>query len=148
MRSISIAILTVISAMPSAADEMSVRLKQARGLDKVESNCGACHSLDYIPMNSPFLNAAGWEAEVAKMISAFGAPIDRADADVIAAYLKENYGMPALAPSPVSRPRAEVPVPIPRPTPQLTSGPGPKRIHFAAAPRWPWRFGLLWHWRR
>jgi hypothetical protein len=26
-------------------------------------------------MNSPFLNAAGWDAEVTKMIAAFGAPI-------------------------------------------------------------------------
>jgi DMSO/TMAO reductase YedYZ molybdopterin-dependent catalytic subunit len=27
---------------------------------------GACHSLDYIVMNSPFLDAAHWDAEVAK----------------------------------------------------------------------------------
>jgi sulfite dehydrogenase (cytochrome) subunit B len=92
MRSISIAVMTAIMAMPAAADEKPVRLKQAPGLDKVESNCGACHSLDYIPMNSPFLNAAGWDAEVAKMIDAFGAPIDQADAKVIADYLTKNYG--------------------------------------------------------
>jgi hypothetical protein len=45
-----------------------------------------------MPMNSPFLNAAGWDAEVAKMINAFGAPIDAADAKIIADYLKSNYG--------------------------------------------------------
>jgi hypothetical protein len=43
-------------------------------------------------MNSAFLNAAGWDAEVAKMINAFGAPIDQADAKAIADYLKSNYG--------------------------------------------------------
>jgi hypothetical protein len=34
-------------------------LKQAPGLNKIEVNCGSCHSLDYIPMNSPFLNSPG-----------------------------------------------------------------------------------------
>jgi hypothetical protein len=43
-------------------------------------------------MNSPFPNAALWDAEVAKMINAYGAPIDGADAKVIADYLKANYG--------------------------------------------------------
>jgi hypothetical protein len=43
-------------------------------------------------MNSPFLNAAGWDAEVTKMIKAYGAPIDDEDAKAIAAYLKANYG--------------------------------------------------------
>ena len=62
------------------------------GLDKVEANCGACHSLDYIQMNSPFLDAAGWNAEVAKMIKAFGAPVDDADAKAIVDYLTKNYG--------------------------------------------------------
>ena len=43
-------------------------------------------------MNSPFLDAARWDAEVAKMIKSFGAPIDPADAKTIGDYLKENYG--------------------------------------------------------
>ena len=43
-------------------------------------------------MNSPFLNAAGWTAEVTKMIKAMGAPIDDADAKAIADYLAKNYG--------------------------------------------------------
>jgi sulfite dehydrogenase (cytochrome) subunit B len=75
-----------------ANDETSVHLKPAP-VDKVETNCSACHSLDYIPMNSPFLNGTGWDAEVSKMITAFGAPIDPKDAEVIADYLKENYGL-------------------------------------------------------
>jgi hypothetical protein len=51
----------------------------------------ACHSLDYIQMNSPFLSAAVWDAEVGKMIKAFGAPIEDADAAAIKDYLKQNY---------------------------------------------------------
>jgi sulfite dehydrogenase (cytochrome) subunit B len=43
-------------------------------------------------MNSPFLNAAQWDAKIAKMIKAFGAPIDPADAKTIGDYLKQNYG--------------------------------------------------------
>jgi len=78
--------------VPAAAKEKPVHLKQAPGLDKVEANCVACHSLDYIEMNSPFLNSAQWDAEVAKMIHAMGAPIDAADAKVIADYLTKNYG--------------------------------------------------------
>ncbi len=107
MRSISIVVMTATLALPAAAEKKPVRLKQAPGIEKVESNCGACHSLDYIPMNSSFLNSAGWDAEVAKMINAFSAPIDQADAKVIADYLKENYGMPAMAPSPVFPPRRD-----------------------------------------
>jgi hypothetical protein len=48
-------------------------------------------SLAYIPMNSPFLDAKGWDAEVTKMIKAYGAPIDDADAKAIAEYLSKNY---------------------------------------------------------
>ena len=74
------------------AEEKPVELKKAPGLDKVEANCAACHSLDYIQMNSPYPNAALWDAEVTKMIKAFGAPITDADAKAIAEYLKKNYG--------------------------------------------------------
>jgi mono/diheme cytochrome c family protein len=94
MRSIAIAaLMTALTAIAAVADERPVQLKQAPGLDKIEGNCAGCHSLDYVPMNSPFLSAAGWDAEVAKMINAFGAPIDQADAKIIADYLKSNYGM-------------------------------------------------------
>ena len=48
--------------------------------------------MDYIPLNSPFLDSGGWNAEVTKMIKAFGAPISAADAKVIADYLSANYG--------------------------------------------------------
>jgi mono/diheme cytochrome c family protein len=92
MRLIAIVLFGLLTAAPAAAEEKPVVLKQAPGLDKVEANCGACHSLDYIQMNSPFPNAALWDAEVAKMINAFGAPIGETDAQAIAEYLKANYG--------------------------------------------------------
>jgi mono/diheme cytochrome c family protein len=89
---IVLAVLTLALAAPAFADESSIALKKAPGLDKVEANCAACHSLDYIPMNSPFPNAALWDAEVNKMIKAYGAPIDEADAKAIKEYLAKNYG--------------------------------------------------------
>jgi mono/diheme cytochrome c family protein len=93
MRSIAIAAaMTAVVLGSATADEKPIALKQGPGLDRVEGNCAGCHSLDYVPMNSPFLNASGWDAEVAKMINAFGAPIDQADAKIIADYLKSNYG--------------------------------------------------------
>ncbi|MGH6664777.1 MAG: cytochrome c [Pseudolabrys sp.] len=92
MRTFLIAVLATLMAGTAFADEQTIKLKQGPGVDKVEGNCGACHSLAYIPMNSPFLNAAGWSGEVTKMIKAFGAPIDEADAKAIADYLAKNYG--------------------------------------------------------
>jgi sulfite dehydrogenase (cytochrome) subunit B len=74
------------------ADETDIVLKEGHGRDIVLNNCGACHSVDYIQMNAPFLDKAGWDAEVTKMIKAFGAPIDDADAKEIATYLSANYG--------------------------------------------------------
>jgi mono/diheme cytochrome c family protein len=92
MRTIAFAVFAALVALPAAADEPVIDLKQAPGLDKVQGNCGACHSLDYVQMNSPFLNAAGWGAEVTKMIKAYGAPIGDDDAKAIADYLAKNYG--------------------------------------------------------
>jgi mono/diheme cytochrome c family protein len=92
MRTILIAFAAAMIALPAAAEEKPVDLKKAPGLDKVEGNCAACHSLDYIQMNSPYPNAALWDAEVTKMIKVYGAPITEADAKAIADYLKKNYG--------------------------------------------------------
>ena len=89
---LAVAAFAALLTVPAAAEEPVVELKPGLGLDKVEGNCAACHSLAYIQMNSPFLNAAGWNAEVGKMIKAFGAPISDADANEIADYLVKNYG--------------------------------------------------------
>jgi mono/diheme cytochrome c family protein len=92
MRTIVIAAAAGLLAAQALADEQAIKLKPGAGLDKVESNCQACHTLAYIPMNSVYLNAAGWDAEVTKMIKAYGAPVDDADAKAIKAYLTANYG--------------------------------------------------------
>jgi mono/diheme cytochrome c family protein len=88
----AIAFAAALIALPASADEQIIKLKPGPGLDKVEANCAACHSLSYIPMNSPFLDAAGWDATVKKMINALKAPIDPADAKAITDYLAKNYG--------------------------------------------------------
>ena len=92
MRTLAICVAAALISLPALADETSIELKHAPGLDQVENNCGACHSLDYIQMNSPFPNAALWDAEVTKMIKAYGAPISDADAAAIKDYLVKNYG--------------------------------------------------------
>jgi sulfite dehydrogenase (cytochrome) subunit B len=92
MRVFFVLVAALAIVLPATAAEQPVELKKAPGLDKVEGNCSGCHSLDYIVMNSPFPSAALWDAEVTKMIKAFGAPISEADAKTIADYLKANYG--------------------------------------------------------
>jgi hypothetical protein len=81
------------AAGTAGAQESKVQLKDGPGKDKA-MQCVACHSLDYIQMNSRFLDKAGWTAEVNKMINVLKAPIAKEDADVIASYLSENYGKP------------------------------------------------------
>ncbi|MCS7284144.1 MAG: cytochrome c [Hydrogenobacter thermophilus] len=76
----------------SFAGEEKVRLKDGEGKALVEANCSVCHSLDYIQMNSPFLDKKGWEAEVNKMIKAFGAPVKQEDVPKIVEYLTKYYG--------------------------------------------------------
>ena len=93
MRVVVVAMIAAFAgATATGAEERPVALKPGPGLEQVEGHCGACHSLDYIQMNSPFLDAAGWNAEVTKMMKAFGAPVDDADAKAIVDYLAKNYG--------------------------------------------------------
>jgi mono/diheme cytochrome c family protein len=75
-----------------AADEASIELAAGDGLIETRSACAACHSLDYIVMNSPFLDQAGWEKTVTKMIKVMGAPIAPEQAAIIVQYLASRYG--------------------------------------------------------
>ena len=45
-------------------------------------------------MNSVFLSPDVWKAEVTKMRTAFGAPIDDDTANIILQYLTTNYAVP------------------------------------------------------
>jgi len=78
---------------PASSDELAV----GPGREKA-AQCGSCHSLDYIRMNSRFLDLAGWTTVVNKMANAFGAPIPKDDVDAIARYLAEHYGRPPTTP--------------------------------------------------
>lgn len=86
------AFFLALAAMPLMADEGAVRLKDSGGRQLVEANCVMCHSLDYIQMNSPFLDRKGWEASVSKMVKVMGAPISEQDAKIIVDYLAAQYG--------------------------------------------------------
>jgi sulfite dehydrogenase (cytochrome) subunit B len=92
MRQIFVGLAALLGAANAYAQENPVPLKAGAGLEVVEKDCGACHSLDYPRINSPFLNRQGWEAEVNKMIKVFGAPIEPADTKIIIDYLAANYG--------------------------------------------------------
>jgi sulfite dehydrogenase (cytochrome) subunit B len=90
---VAAALLAAASAT-ALAEEKPVPLKPGPGQDVVDANCGACHSLDYIRTNAPFMTGKVWEAEVSKMIKVFGAPIEPADAKTIIEYLTKSYGTP------------------------------------------------------
>lgn len=90
---LGMALLALVQATGAQAEEKPVPLKDAPGREAVENNCAACHSLDYPRTNAPFLDRKGWEAEVNKMINAFGAPIAPPDAKTIVDYLVANYGI-------------------------------------------------------
>lgn len=95
MQTVAAALSLALSlAGTAAAQESKVVLKEGPGKDKA-MQCIACHSLDYIQMNSHFLDKAGWTASVNKMINVFGAPIPKEDVEIIANYLVQNYGQPA-----------------------------------------------------
>jgi hypothetical protein len=75
-----------------AGDESAISLADGEGAPQVRAMCAICHSLDYIQMNSPFQDAAGWEKTATKMIRVMGAPIGPEDAALIVGYLARNYG--------------------------------------------------------
>jgi mono/diheme cytochrome c family protein len=82
----------LLTAAPAFADESAIRLRDGKGKDLVTANCATCHSLDYIPMNSPFLDREGWQKTVDKMINAMGAPIKPENVAPIVNYLSAQYG--------------------------------------------------------
>jgi len=92
-RATGILFLLSVAGSTAIAAETPVVLKDAPGRDTVEAMCSGCHSLDYIPLNSPFMNKQTWAAEVAKMINAYGAPIPQDAATKVADYLAANYGV-------------------------------------------------------
>ena len=82
----------VLALLAAPPDENRVQLKEGPARDLVIGRCAACHSQDYIPMNSPFLDRKGWEAEVNKMVKVYGAPMEPDEVAKIVDYLATNYG--------------------------------------------------------
>jgi len=91
--------LAAVAAFASGAGaaEGDFKLTPAPGVEVVQRNCMVCHSADYIQMNSPFPDRKTWEAEVMKMINAFGAQVPKEDIEVITQYLVKNYSSAAPA---------------------------------------------------
>ena len=104
-RTLSVAILVAVLALGTAAlaqqksiqvpaDNAVSQLKPGTGSNVASLNCAICHSVDYI-IRQPAMDASAWQAEVKKMIKTYGAPINEADAKVIADYIFAAYGRPA-----------------------------------------------------
>jgi hypothetical protein len=87
-------LLLLVCCVASPALAQRAPLPPGPGHDTVEAACSLCHSLSYIPMNSRFMTPEVWKAEVTKMRTAFGAPIDDDAANEIIAYLAAHYAAP------------------------------------------------------
>jgi cytochrome c5 len=89
---------TAASASESAASESSVSEEEAapgEGRELFIARCTSCHSVDYVSMHARFGTRALWEMEVAKMRTAFKAPLSDDEARRIVDYLARAYGPPA-----------------------------------------------------
>ena len=88
---LALAALVTIASHPVRAGEEQIVAKQGPGRDLAVGRCMVCHSFDYVPMNAPVLDRAGWEKVVHKMIDRYGAPVSEEEAKAIVAYLEKNY---------------------------------------------------------
>jgi len=95
-RALAAGLLLVVPTAAPGAGEADVVLADAPGREQVQAACSMCHSLDYIVMNSPFLDKGGWERTVNKMVTIMGAPLSKEEVAVITAYLDRYYGKHAL----------------------------------------------------
>jgi len=92
MRSQLVPAMLALLAASAVAQESKIVLKDDPNRAVVLQSCLMCHSVDYIPLNSPFQDRKGWEATVNKMINVMGAPIKKDDVPAIVDYLNKYYG--------------------------------------------------------
>lgn len=78
-----------ISLPPESAAYQSSPLP---GFQLVQQNCLICHSAQYAQYQPPSSPRGYWEATVAKMKKAFGAPFADADMPAMVDYLVKTYG--------------------------------------------------------
>ena len=86
---------TAASASESTASEPSVSEDEAapgEGCELFIARCTSCHSVDYVAMHARFGTRVLWETEVAKMRTAFKAPLSDDEARRIVDYLARAYG--------------------------------------------------------
>lgn len=73
-------------------DVETFALPEGPGLDVVQANCAACHSLDYITTQPRGKGRAFWAESVDKMIHRYGAPVADGDKAAIVNYLADKFG--------------------------------------------------------
>lgn len=83
-----------LRALPS---ENPAQLVDAEGLETLQANCLACHTAQPILTHDGFTPEV-WQSEVDKMRQTYGAEISDEDAEVIVAYLSENYSNEPISP--------------------------------------------------
>lgn len=92
-------LIGVLAVPASSADETGIALAEGEGRERVQAMCSMCHSLDYIVINSPFLDRTAWEKTVRKMVNVMGAPLTEEDVAVVVNYLASQYGERPVAAS-------------------------------------------------
>jgi cytochrome c5 len=91
MKALLLVFAGLCASFAAYAGEDEIKLQDAPDRDLVVARCSVCHSVDYVQMNAPVFDRAGWEKSVRKMIDTFGAPISADDAKRIVEYLGNNY---------------------------------------------------------
>ena len=90
-----LALVTVVNAKPVTYElpAETAAFKPGPNLEVVQGNCGSCHSSDYVltQPKGPKFGKDFWQAEVTKMITVFGAPIQPDDVPKIVDYLTATY---------------------------------------------------------
>lgn len=79
----------------STTSEPSVSEDEAapgEGRELFIARCTSCHSVDYVAMHARFGTRVLWETEVAKMRTAFKAPLSDDEARRLVDYLARAYG--------------------------------------------------------
>jgi mono/diheme cytochrome c family protein len=61
------------------------------GQSVAQANCTICHAADYVYMQPP-LTEVQWRAEVMKMKTAYGAPLNDGDVETLVTYLVGQNG--------------------------------------------------------
>ena len=81
------------------AETASLKSSALPGYAIASSKCVICHSVDYINYQPPGMTLTQWTAEVLKMQRVYGAPLDEAEAKLVATYLESAYGASTVSPA-------------------------------------------------